>query len=137
MSIQKRLATLAFVALATVCASAADLTGSWNTEIETPMGKVKYTYVLKQSGEKVTGKAISDLGGEKRETELKDVKLQGSVLTFIENMDFQGNTIVVEYKGTVAGDEIKFARKVGEYANEEFVAKKLKDEAAPAPAPKK
>ena len=32
----------------------------------------------------------------------------------------------LEYKGKIAGDEIKFSRKVGDLATEEFVAKRVK-----------
>jgi hypothetical protein len=41
-------------------------------------------------------------------------------------MKFDDQPIRVEYKGKVAGDEIKFARKVGDFGGEEFVAKRVK-----------
>jgi opacity protein-like surface antigen len=138
MNIQKKLAAMTFVALVSAfAASAADLTGTWNAEFETPMGKMNSTYVLKQSGDKVTGKVLGEFGGEKRESELKDIKLQGTTLSFVESLDMQGNTLNIEYKGTVAGDEIKFSRKIGDFGNDEIVAKRAKDVAAPAPAAKK
>lgn len=136
MRIQRRLATMAFIALASVfMASAADLSGTWKAEFDTQIGKQNYTFVLKQDGEKITGKAISEIGGQKQETELKEGKLLGNVITFVENLDFQGNALRIEYKGAVAGDEIKFTRNVGEFATEEFVAKREKAAAAVAPAP--
>ena len=42
-------------------------------------------------------------------------------------LDFQGNQVSITYTGKVAGDEIKFTRKVGDFATEEFVAKRVKD----------
>ena len=48
------------------------------------------------------------------------------IFTFVENISFDGNAIRIEYKGKVAGDEIKFTRQVGEFATEEFVAKRVK-----------
>lgn len=103
---------------------AADVTGSWNAEFDTMIGVQKYTFTLKQDGGKVTGKAASDIGGENHEAELKDGKLDGDTITFVEILDFQGNELQITYKGTVTGDEIKFTRKVSEFAAEEFVAKR-------------
>jgi hypothetical protein len=40
--------------------------------------------------------------------------------------EFQDQEIRVEYKGKLSGDEIKFTRRVGEFAAEEFVAKRAK-----------
>lgn len=130
-----KLTTLATAILAATIAHAADVTGSWKAEFETQIGVQKYTYSLKQNGEKVTGKASSDIGGEKREVELKDGTLKGEEITFYETFEFQGNAIRIDYKGKVAGDEIKFTRNVGEFATEELVAKRVKDAAgAGAPA---
>ena len=41
-------------------------------------------------------------------------------------LDFQGSAIRIEYSGVIAGDEIKFTRKVGDFATEELVAKRVK-----------
>ena len=79
----------------------------------------------------MTGKASSDIGGEKRAVELKDGKLKGEDITFYETFEFQGNSIRIDYQGKVAGDEIKFTRKVGEFATEELVAKRVPEDSAP------
>ena len=113
-------------------AGAANVAGEWKAEFETQIGVQKYTYTLKQDGDKVTGKANSDIAGEKREVELKEGKLDGDTLTFVEIFDFQGNQVRIEYKGKIAGDEIKFTRNVGEFATEQFAAKRA---AAAAAAP--
>jgi enterochelin esterase-like enzyme len=103
---------------------AADVTGTWKAEFDTQIGLQKYTYTLKQDGDKVTGKAGSDIGGEKRETDLKQGKLDEDTITFVEIFDFQGTELRIAYKGTVSGDEIKFTRRVGEFATEEFAARR-------------
>jgi hypothetical protein len=64
--------------------------------------------------------------GEKHKADLKDVKIVGEEVSFVEMLDFQGNAISISYKGKIAGDEIKFTRQVGEFATEELVAKRLK-----------
>lgn len=125
---------LGLVVTATV--GAADVTGVWTAEFDTQIGVQKYTYTLKQDGDKVTGKADSDIAGEKRQVELKDGKLDADTLTFVEVFEFQGTEIRIEYKGKVSGDEIRFTRKVGEFATEEFIAKRDQSQAAsPAQGP--
>ncbi len=103
---------------------AAEIGGVWKTEFDTQIGVQKYTFTFIQEDGKVTGKANSLIGEEKREVELHDVKLEGDTLTFYETFEFQGNEIRIDYTGTVAGDEIKFKRQVGEFATEELVAKR-------------
>src|SRR5476649_1323248 len=124
---------LLFLALVGFAGSvlAAEVSGTWKAEFDTQIGVQKYTYTLKQDGTTVTGKASSDLGGEKREAELKEGKLDGDTISFVELLNFQGNELRIAYSGKVAGNEIKFTREVGEFAKEELVAKR---EAPPAPA---
>jgi hypothetical protein len=54
-------------------------------------------------------------------------RLVGDQVSFVEMLDTQGNSVRIEYKGTVKGDEIDFTRKVGEFATEQFVARRVKD----------
>ncbi len=103
-------------------ALSADPTGKWGATFDTMIGQQKYTYEFKLVGDKLTGKAMSQNG----EAEIKDGKVTGDVITFVENINFQGNDIRIEYTGKISGDEIKFTRKVAEYATEELVAKREK-----------
>ena len=48
-------------------------------------------------------------------------------ITFIETVKFQGQDIRVDYRGKVAGDEIKFTRTVAESIKEELVARRVKE----------
>jgi enterochelin esterase-like enzyme len=114
------------------CVPAADVTGVWKAEFDTQIGVQKYTFTFKQEGDKLTGKAASDIGGEKHEVELQQCKLDGDTLTFVENLQFQGNEVSVSYKGKVVDNEIKFTRNVADFATEDLVAKREKTEAAPA-----
>ncbi|MGO9115779.1 MAG: hypothetical protein ACLP9L_41765, partial [Thermoguttaceae bacterium] len=63
---------------------AADITGTWKAEFDTQRGLQKYTFTLKQAGAAVTGKASVDTNGEKRESDLKEGKVEGDTLTFVE-----------------------------------------------------
>jgi hypothetical protein len=107
-------------------ARAADVTGQWTAQFDTPVGVQKYTFDLTAKGEELTGSAAFERMGEKGTAELKEGKVQGDKVTFVEMLDFQGNSLRIEYTGTVAGDEIKFSRKVGDFGTEEFVAKRVK-----------
>ena len=111
-------------------ASAGSVAGKWQAEFDTQVGKQKYIYEFKADGDKLTGKAIGDIGGEKSDTEIKDGKINGAEISFIENVKFQGQEIRVDYKGKLAGDEIKLTRKVGDVATEELVAKRVKESSA-------
>lgn len=114
--------SLFIIAFCTICALAADASGKWTTTISTQIGELAYTYDFKVEGNKLTGKAKSQFG----EIEITEGKINGAEIAFVENISFEGNAIRIEYKGTVAGDEIKFTRKVGEFAVEDFVAKRAK-----------
>jgi hypothetical protein len=61
------LATLVLAVVSTL--DAADVTGRWQAEFDTRIGRQKYLHTLSAAGDKVTGKASADIAGEKRETE--------------------------------------------------------------------
>lgn len=124
---KKHLLTIITFACTAALLHAADLTGKWKAAFDTQVGKQTYTYELKADGEKVTGKATGDINGEnKRTVDIKDGKLVGDTVSFVEVFDFQGNEISITYKGKLAGDEIKFTRQVGDVATEELVARREK-----------
>jgi len=116
------------IAALTLTVRAADITGTWKAEFDTQIGLQKYTFTLKQDGTMVTGKAVSDIEGEKQEVELQEGKIDGDTITFVEMLTFQGNEIRISYKGTISGDEIKFTRNVEDFITEELVAKRQKVE---------
>jgi hypothetical protein len=107
--------------------TAPSITGKWQAEFDTQVGKQKYIYEFKVDGDKLTGKAIGDIAGEKSATEIKDGKVNGAEISFIETVKFQDQDVRVDYKGKVAGDEIKFTRTVAESIKEELVAKRIND----------
>jgi len=101
---------------------AADINGDWRAEFDTQIGLQKYVFSFHTEGDKVTGKAVSDVNGQKRETELKDGLLKDDSLTFVEMLSFQGNEIRIKYTGKVGADGIEFTREVGDFAKEQFKA---------------
>jgi opacity protein-like surface antigen len=108
-------------------AQAADVTGKWKAEFDTQIGVQKYTYDLKVEEGKLTGKASFERMGQKGDVELKEGKVTGDDIAFVEKLDFQGTEMSITYTGKVTADEIKFTRKVGDFATEEFVAKRARE----------
>ncbi len=118
-----RLLLLVAVAILSMApAWCADITGTWTASFETQVGVQNYTYTFKVDGNKLTGRAKSDNG----DTPLEDGKVTGDEISFVENLNFQGMPLRIEYKGKISGDEIKFTRKVADVATEELVAKRTK-----------
>jgi len=125
-TLKLRLATL-FAFTATLGAIlAADVTGKWKSEFDTQIGHLKYIYELKADGEKLTGKAVRELDGNKTTIELIEGKIKDDEISFVEPLKVQEQDIRIEYKGKLSGDEIKFVRKVGDFATTEIVAKREK-----------
>ncbi|MCI0540031.1 MAG: hypothetical protein L0Z50_32900, partial [Verrucomicrobiales bacterium] len=104
--------TLLALAAFSLSALAADITGTWKAEFNTQRGLQKYTFTLKQDGPSVTGKASVEREGEKREAELKEGKVEGDTVTFVEPLKIQDNEIKITYTGKISGNEIKLTRKV-------------------------
>ena len=131
---KKIVKTIALTALALAFAgtvSAQDaVAGKWKGEFDSQIGLQKYTFDFKVQGTNLTGQAFGI-----RENGTNDVAItEGTVTTngifFVEPLKFDDNDIRIEYTGKLNGDEIKFHRKVGDFAEEDFVAKRVKAGAA-------
>ena len=109
---------------------AADVSGTWKSEFDSQVGRQNYTFTFKQDGKSLTGKANSEAGERKRETELKEGKVEGDTVSFVEMLKIQDNEIRITYTGklSASGDEIKFERAVGDFGKTDIVAKR--DQAA-------
>ena len=118
--------TLLSVAVLPCLVFAADVAGTWKSEFDSQIGLQKYTFTLKQDGTNLTGKANSEVGDRKREAELKEGKVEGDKISFVEMFNFQDNDIRIIYTGKLStnANEINFKREVGEFATEEIVAKR-------------
>jgi len=111
-------------------AAAPDPSGKWTTALETPIGVFKYTYTLKVEGAKVTGTAGFEAVGDfpASQVAITEGKAGGKTVSFREVLSIMGMDINIDYTGEiVSADEIKFTRQVGEFATEEFVAKRVKN----------
>ena len=117
--------TVALTILATglaLTAWAADLTGQWSATFNKQIGEQHYTHTFKVDGEKLTGTAKNDRGA----TDITNGTIKADRISFDESLDFNGQTIPIKYTGTVSGDTIKLHRKVGDFAEEDLVANRVK-----------
>ncbi len=112
------------VTMMAATALAADVTGTWTASFDTQVGKQNYTYTFKVDGNKLTGKAKSELA--MTETEITEGMVNGDDISFVENLNYQGMPLKIVYKGKIAGDEIKFTRTIADMFMEELVAKRAK-----------
>ena len=103
---------------------AADVTGKWTAKFMTQVGDQEYTFDFVVKGSTLTGTAKSNLLGESK---LAEGKVEGDKISFVENAKYMDMELRIEYTGMVASnDEIKFTRKIGDFATEELVAKRSK-----------
>jgi hypothetical protein len=111
-------------------AAAGDLVGKWTAEFDSPIGVQKYVYEFTKSGDAVSGQATFERSIGNGSAQLKNIKVDGDKISFEEPLSVDGNEITIIYSGTLAGDELKLTRKVGDFGTEQVNAKR----AAAAPA---
>ena len=92
-------------------AMAADVSGKWTYEMAGRNGGQArpMTITLKQDGNTLTGSVpgMGRGGAAAPETEISNGKVDGSNVYFEVKREFNGNTMVQKYEGTVSGDEMK------------------------------
>ena len=103
--------------------AAVDITGKWTATFDTQIGEQKYTYTFQVKGSELTGTAVSNLG----KAVLKNGKVDGDTVTFVEELDFMGMLLEIPYAGKiVSDDQIDFTRTIVDVATEKLVAKRVK-----------
>jgi alpha-L-arabinofuranosidase len=107
-------------------AKPSDVTGIWKSDFDSQIGHQYYIFTFKQDGANLTGKANSQVDDRKREAELKEGKVDGDAISFVEMLSFQDNEIRITYTGKLSanGNEIKFTREVGDFAKEDILARR-------------
>jgi len=134
MTVRTFLAFAAVILFTVAIALAQDVSGNWQAEFESQIGQQKYTFEFTVKGDKLTGKAIGEVKGEKRTTEIQDGKVKGDTISFVEPLKIMDMEIKIEYSGKIKGDEIKLKRKVGDIAEYDITLKRAKagDKKGPA-----
>ena len=89
------------------------------------------TLVLAQDGETLTGTMTFSLGGRggsgggPQELEVSNGTVDGNSFSFTVTLSFQGNSIDLNYSGTVDGDEMSGTREGPRGGGQPFTGKKL------------
>ena len=117
------LAALITVCLVPYVSAAADITGKWTAAFDTQIGEQRDTYEFLVKGSQLTGTAVSTNG----KSEIKNGKVDGDTVTFVELLDFQGVPLEITYTGKIiSADQIDFTRQVADVATEKLVAMRAK-----------
>ena len=113
--------SLAAVGAFSMSAMAADanVTGTWNMTVESPMGTGNPVFTLTQKGADVTGTYKGQLG----EAPVKGT-MKGNALELKYNINAQGTDLTITYAGTVEGDTIKGKVSYGDMGEGTFTGKK-------------
>ena len=104
------------MAVFTVAALAADVSGKWSGEVPARGETVKATFNFKVDGDKLTG----TMTGPQGDVTLEEGKVSGDQISF----STQGGNAKIVFKGTVSGNEIKMTRAREGGQAREFTLKK-------------
>ena len=121
---KSRLILLSVLLGIAVAVWASDVTGKWTALVPGRDGQMRETtFNLKVEGEKLTG----TVSGRQGDVPISDGKVKGDDISFTVTQSFGGNEVKSNYKGKVAGDEIKLTRtREGSDQSLEIVAKRAK-----------
>ena len=98
----------------------ADISGSWQLQIDLGGTSGTPSVTFKQDGEKLTGQYVSQVVGEHDITGT----IKGNEFTFGFTASFDGNAVKVTYSGTVEKDSLKGKVTFGDLGEGTFTGKK-------------
>ena len=99
----------AVLALAAMLAFGAAIDGKWTAEVQGRNGTNTQTLNLKADGAKLTGSMEGGRGGA---INISDGLIMGNDVMFKVTQEFNGNSFTRNFKGTLAGDELKLTATV-------------------------
>ncbi len=80
-----------------------DISGKWNAEVESAMGAMNMIIEFIQDGSDITGSFTSEMG----EWDIIDGILRGQELTFVISANIGGESIAMEFSGTVDNESLE------------------------------
>jgi len=101
--------------------------GKWQGQFDSQIGVQKYTFDFKVDGTNLTGRAFGIRDNGTNDVAITDGTITADGISFVEPLNFNDNDIRITYTGKLSGDEIKLHRKVGDFAEEDLVVKRVKD----------
>jgi hypothetical protein len=100
-------------------AKVTDVSGTWELNVESPMGSRASDAIFTQTGETLGGKMVSSRG---------EVPLTGTVsgdaVKFGINVNVQGQNLQIDYSGTVTGDTMSGTVVFGSFGDGKWTGKK-------------
>ena len=100
-------------------AKVTDVSGTWELNVESPMGSRASDAIFTQTGETLGGKMVSPRG---------EVPLTGTVsgdtVKFGINVNVQGQSLQIDYSGTVTGDTMSGTVVFGSFGDGKWTGKK-------------
>jgi hypothetical protein len=115
MKMFAKLMSVAGLAVLSMAANAADVSGTWNMTVETQAGDGNPVFTLKQEGEKVTGTYKGQLGEAPVTGTVK-----GNDLAMSYKLEAQGMAIEVKYVGTLDGNNVSGKVSLGDMGEGTF-----------------
>ncbi|MGQ9425161.1 hypothetical protein ACXYTJ_06545 [Gilvimarinus sp. F26214L] len=99
--ITKQATLFCFAMLLSGASLAADLSGTWVLNVDSPQGASTPTMTLTQDGDKVSGTYEGSLGSS-------DISgtVDGDEFTLVANLSMQGQDFALTYTGTQNGDSV-------------------------------
>jgi hypothetical protein len=132
MGVRTTIVAVSLASVTAVAALAADVSGTWKSEFDTQIGPQKYVFTFAERDGALTATARASVAGQPdRDVKFQDLKLEGDAISFFETFSFQGMDIRIDYSGKVTADEMKLTRKVGSFAEEHIVVKRVAETRAP------
>jgi len=112
-----------FISVFGVVASAADITGNWKADLQTPQGTVQVSYTFQQEGERLMG---TWQAAQSPTVQISDGKVTGDKIIFVVKMGPNAN-ITFAHEGEMKREEIHLTMKPsGEFPGANVVAKRVK-----------
>lgn len=109
-----------------------NITGTWKSQFDSQIGTQNYTYVLKLDGTNLVGRAVGERENGTNDVAITNGIIDGDKISFNEPLTVQDNNVIVEYTGTINGEQLKLHRKVGDFAEYDIVATRVADTNAAA-----
>jgi hypothetical protein len=100
-------------------AKVTDVSGTWELNVESPMGSRASDAIFTQSGETLGGKMVSSRG----EVPLTGT-IDGDTVKFGINVNVQGQSLQIDYSGTVTGDTMSGTVVFGSFGDGKWTGKR-------------
>jgi hypothetical protein len=116
---------MCLVALSSFVVAQSSVDGTWTAEVQGGRGPQTLTLTLKADAGKLTGSVGGGRGGP---VNIEEGTISGSDIKFKTKQQGRSGEIVLNWTGTVKGDEIAFSRMAegGQGQTQQFTAKRQK-----------